>query len=108
MPCIQHEIDHLNGILFIDHISKLKRDIIWRKVLRGTPDLVLILFGEPMRYIYGSPIFAVKSLDALHRHHEVLCLYSATTPSRRGMQVRPTAVAEYLKSITLPVMSPVT
>ena len=32
--CIQHEIDHLNGILFIDHISKLKRDIIWRKVLR--------------------------------------------------------------------------
>lgn len=33
--CIQHEIDHLNGILFIDHISKLKRDIIWRKVLKG-------------------------------------------------------------------------
>ncbi len=32
--CVQHEIDHLNGILFIDHISKLKRDIIWRKVLK--------------------------------------------------------------------------
>jgi len=32
--CIQHEIDHLNGILFIDHISKLKRDIIRRKVLK--------------------------------------------------------------------------
>ena len=32
--CIQHEIDHLNGILFIDHISKLKRDKIWRKVLK--------------------------------------------------------------------------
>ena len=32
--CIQHEIDHLNGVLFIDHISKLKRDIIWRKVLK--------------------------------------------------------------------------
>jgi peptide deformylase len=24
--CVQHEIDHLNGVLFIDHISKLKRD----------------------------------------------------------------------------------
>lgn len=24
--CIQHEIDHLNGVLFIDHLSKLKRD----------------------------------------------------------------------------------
>ena len=32
--CIQHEIDHLDGILLIDHISKLKRDIIWRKVLK--------------------------------------------------------------------------
>jgi len=29
--CIQHEIDHLNGILFIDHISKLKRDRIIKK-----------------------------------------------------------------------------
>ena len=30
--CIQHEIDHLNGVLFVDHISRLKRDIILRKV----------------------------------------------------------------------------
>lgn len=30
--CIQHEIDHLNGVLFIDYISKLKRDMIVRKV----------------------------------------------------------------------------
>ena len=30
--CIQHEIDHLNGVLFIDHISKLKRDMILRKM----------------------------------------------------------------------------
>ncbi|MFC3751110.1 peptide deformylase [Aquamicrobium ahrensii] len=29
--CLQHEIDHLNGVLFIDHISKLKRDIVMRK-----------------------------------------------------------------------------
>ncbi len=29
--CIQHEIDHLNGVLFLDHISKLKRDGIMRK-----------------------------------------------------------------------------
>jgi peptide deformylase len=30
--CIQHEIDHLNGILFIDYLSKLKRDMIEKKV----------------------------------------------------------------------------
>jgi peptide deformylase len=30
--CIQHEMDHLNGVLFIDHLSRLKRDRIIRKL----------------------------------------------------------------------------
>ena len=30
--CVQHELDHLNGVLFIDYLSKLKRDMIVRKV----------------------------------------------------------------------------
>lgn len=30
--CIQHEVDHLNGKLFVDHISSLKRDRIRRKL----------------------------------------------------------------------------
>ncbi|MBA9082952.1 MULTISPECIES: peptide deformylase [Bartonella] len=30
--CLQHEIDHLNGCLFIDHISKIKRDMVIRKL----------------------------------------------------------------------------
>jgi peptide deformylase len=29
--CLQHEIDHLNGVLFIDHISRLKRSRIVKK-----------------------------------------------------------------------------
>ena len=33
--CIQHEIDHLNGILFIDHISKLKRDRVVKKFAKA-------------------------------------------------------------------------
>ena len=32
--CVQHEIDHLNGVLFIDHISRLKRDMIVRRTLK--------------------------------------------------------------------------
>ena len=32
--CVQHEIDHLDGVLFIDHISRLKRDMIVRKALK--------------------------------------------------------------------------
>ena len=30
--CVQHEIDHLDGILFVDHISSLKRAMILRKL----------------------------------------------------------------------------
>jgi len=33
--CLQHEIDHLNGILFIDHISKLKREMVIRKFTKA-------------------------------------------------------------------------
>lgn len=32
--CIQHEMDHLEGILFVDHISALKRNMILRKLLK--------------------------------------------------------------------------
>ncbi len=34
--CLQHEIDHLNGVLFIDHISKLKRDMVIRKFTKAS------------------------------------------------------------------------
>jgi peptide deformylase len=33
--CIQHEIDHLNGVLFIDHLSRLKRDRAVSKVKKA-------------------------------------------------------------------------
>jgi len=33
--CIQHEIDHLEGTLFVDHISALKRNIILRKLVKS-------------------------------------------------------------------------
>ena len=33
--CIQHEIDHLNGVLFIDYISKLKRDRVVKKFTKA-------------------------------------------------------------------------
>ena len=33
--CLQHEIDHINGTLFIDHLSKLKRDRITKKFAKA-------------------------------------------------------------------------
>ncbi|HER27676.1 MAG TPA: peptide deformylase [Rhodospirillales bacterium] len=32
--CVQHEMDHLDGILFVDHISALKRNMILRKLIK--------------------------------------------------------------------------
>ena len=36
--CLQHEIDHLNGVLFIDHLSRLKRDMIMKKLAKARRD----------------------------------------------------------------------
>ena len=37
--CIQHELDHLDGILFIDYLSKLKRDMILKKLVKHKKEL---------------------------------------------------------------------
>ena len=37
--CIQHEIDHLNGVLFIDHLSKLKKDLILKKTKKQKKEI---------------------------------------------------------------------
>ncbi|WP_420963685.1 peptide deformylase [Brucella sp. IR073] len=36
--CLQHEIDHLNGVLFIDHLSKLKRDMVMKRFKKLAKD----------------------------------------------------------------------
>ena len=37
--CIQHEIDHLDGILFIDYLSKLKKDMIIKKLIKHKKEM---------------------------------------------------------------------
>ena len=53
--CLQHEIDHINGVLFIDHISKLKRDMVLKKFKkaqkRGEPVRPLSEDKEPSHHI---------------------------------------------------------
>ena len=40
--CIQHEMDHLEGILFIDYLSKLKKNMIIKKLLKNRPDKIVV------------------------------------------------------------------
>ena len=37
--CIQHEIDHLDGVLFIDHISRLKRSRVIKKFEKAAKEI---------------------------------------------------------------------
>jgi len=37
--CLQHEMDHLNGILFIDHLSRLKREMVLKKLAKQRKEL---------------------------------------------------------------------
>jgi len=39
--CVQHEIDHLNGVLFIDYISRLKRDMVIKKFTKAAKSKAL-------------------------------------------------------------------
>jgi peptide deformylase len=39
--CLQHEMDHLNGVLFIDHLSKLKRDMVLKKLAKWRKEQAL-------------------------------------------------------------------
>ena len=41
--CIQHEVDHLNGILFIDYLSKLKKDMIIKKLVKHKKDIKRVI-----------------------------------------------------------------
>ena len=41
--CIQHEVDHLNGILFIDYLSKLKKDMIIKKLVKQQKEIERVI-----------------------------------------------------------------
>ena len=48
--CVQHEIDHLDGVLFVDHLSSLKRDMLMRKLKKWTRE-----HEEDMKESYVLP-----------------------------------------------------
>ena len=41
--CVQHEVDHLDGILFIDYLSKLKKDMIIKKLVKQKKEIKRIV-----------------------------------------------------------------
>ena len=41
--CIQHEVDHLDGVLFIDYLSKLKKNMIIKKLIKHKKEVEKII-----------------------------------------------------------------
>ena len=101
--CIQHEIDHLNGVLFIDHISKLKRDRVIKKFTKaaklGKPAIKTrggVSDAMPLRLIFmGTPDFAVPTLlELAGQGHDIAAVYTraAKPGGRRGLELVPSPV----------------
>ena len=55
--CIQHEVDHLDGILFIDYLSKLKKDMIVKKLIKHKKNLIKSFYKNNgiKNNFYGYP-----------------------------------------------------
>ena len=54
---IQHEIDHLDGVLFIDYLSKLKKDMIVKKLIKHKKETSKNCFyriNDFENYFYGN------------------------------------------------------
>ena len=111
--CLQHEIDHLDGVLFVDHLSALKRTLILRKLqkakratqprqrLSPCPDVRTAIRKPrcrrpPRRLVFmGTAAFAVPSLEALAAsRHELVAVYTpAGAPGRARLARAPLAGA---------------
>ena len=106
---IQHEMDHLEGVLFVDHLTGLKRDMILRKL---TKTKRLQAAGAdrtgPAARFYGNAGFAVPALRGLAAsRHEVLAVYTQPArPAGRGKHARPSAVQDLATSLGLEARTP--
>ena len=89
--CLQHEIDHLDGMLFVDHLSALKRNIIMRRLAKEQRQKSEDEVGAAdAPRLHGQPGFRVPALRALHAAgHEIAAVYcQPPRPAGRGQAVR--------------------
>ncbi len=113
--CLQHEIDHLNGVLFIDYLSRLKRDRVIRRFEKDARRRDgLTSHGEnggmALRVVFmGTPAFSVPTLAAIldAGHHVVACYTRAPKPAgRRGLELTKSPVHVFAEERGIPVFTP--
>ena len=105
----QHEIDHLDGVLFIFRISALKRDLALRRIKKMQRARRVVESGSKMRLVFcGTPAFAVPTLHALlsagHSIELVLC--QPDRPSGRGLALTAPPVKRAALDARIEVLQP--
>ena len=85
--CFQHEMDHLDGTLFVDRLRGLQKDLIVRKIKKLAASRQMV---APVRIVFfGTPQFAVPTLEALiaSRTPVVGVVTQPDRPRGRGQKV---------------------
>ena len=100
--CIQHEIDHLNGVLFIDYLSKLKKDMIIKRLKKKKKRNK---YKYPLNFMslklifMGTPQFAVPILKSINdSNHHVLCVY--TQPPQKKTEALRKKLLQFMSILT--------
>ena len=106
--CLQHEIDHLNGMLFIDHISKLKRDRVIKKFTKAAKAAEAVELQErwrpDCRFAWSSWARRISRCRRCSRSSAAAMRSSRSTPGRRsppgrGMELQPTPVEREARAL---------
>jgi hypothetical protein len=104
----EHEIDHLNGVLIVDRISRLKRDIYRNKLKKENGREKRIDRASMADHFFGTPSFAVPTLKGLLQGPEEV-IAVVTQPDRekgRGRKLISSPVKELIVPLGIPVLQP--
>ena len=106
--CLQHEMDHLEGVLFIDHLSKLKRSMALRKFAEGQAAEGHGISVALRLALLGTPDFAVSTLaELIAQGHEIAAVYSQPPrPKGRGLAEEPSPVQKFAQTNAIAVRTP--
>ena len=107
--CIQHEINHLDGRLIIDFLSKLKRDLIVKKLSKKNKILIKLLFKDVKKNsFYGNTRFFGHSFKItlpkwLSNNYS---LYANSKKSNRGQKITKSPVHKIAELLNIEVRTP--
>ena len=106
--CIQHEMDHLEGILFIDYLSKLKKSMIIKKLSKLKSNTAVLELMAKKIVFMGTPMFAVPILKSLYQNgYPISDVYTQPPQkSQRGQKINKSPIQGIAETLNLDFRTP--